>query len=120
MTQVGLGVYIKGYGKFDKLVNGGSNNEAEFMALIWGMEMAINLGFKYVKFFMDSKIVENRACGHRPKGKWENPRMNKFQDKVLLLKTKFETCYFNWIPRENNYVADELSKKAINNFLRAG
>ena len=77
VSEVGLGVYIPsinfGDGKKEK---GISNNEAEFKALIWGMNIAIEKGIKKAEFLMDSKIVVNRANGRRPtKAKWKNERM---------------------------------------------
>jgi ribonuclease HI len=115
VKEVGLGVFIpvlyKGY---CKKTNGISNNEAEFKALILGMKIAIKKEFKFVKFFLDSKIVVNRANGLRPsKPEWKNERMDKFQDEVLELKKKFEEVSFEWVPREDNAMADYYSKLAI-------
>ncbi len=111
VKEVGLGVFIPsinwGNGKQTK---GISNNEAEFKALIWGMEIAIEKGLKNCRFNMDSKIVRNRANGRRPKGKWQNARMDAFQDRVFELRKSFDSIIFNWIPREQNATADYYSK----------
>jgi len=111
VKEVGLGVYIPSlnYGN-GKRTKGISNNEAEFKALIWGMELAIEKGLKNCRFNMDSKIVVNRANGRRPKGKWQNSRMDAFQDTVFKLRKSFYTVSFNWIPREKNSTADYYSK----------
>lgn len=119
--EVGLGIYCQ-HPKINiaERVAGKSNNEAEFMALIRGMQEAIRLNLKVVDFFSDSKIVINRASvfikdgvpSHRPKGKYRNTRMDKFQDEVLRLRICFDQVHFYWIPREQNYKADELSKIA--------
>lgn len=111
VSKVGLGVHIPGIKNYSQITEGKSNNEAEFMALIWGVKLAINLGLRKVKFLLDSKIVYKRANGNRPWGKWENPRMNAFQDELNeLIKGNFDHIEFKWIPREKNYVADDLSK----------
>lgn len=113
VEKVAIAFFIKEKGiKKSKVCQGGSNNEAEFMALIWGMEEAIKMGIKKVKFLMDSKIVANRANGHLPTGKFWNERMNAFQEKVLELATQFEEVKFKWIPREANRVADTLTYRA--------
>ena len=115
VKEVGLGLYIPdlSFGK-GKKVKGISNNEAEFKALIWGMETAIGKGLKICRFNMDSKIVVNRANGRRPKkAKFKNVRMDAFQDEVLELRKSFDSVIFNWIPREKNSTADYYSKLAI-------
>lgn len=112
VKKVALGVYFKEKQvKKCKVCDGGSNNEAEFMALIWAMEEAIKMGIKRARFLMDSKIVANRANGHLPTGKYWNERMNAFQDKVMDLAAQFEDAEFKWIPREANRVADSLTYK---------
>ena len=114
VKEVGLGLYIPSI-KFGegKKVKGISNNEAEFKALIWGMEIAIEKGLKNVRFNMDSKIVVNRANGARPKKlKYQNLRMDAFQDTVFELKKKFDDVSFKWIPREKNTTADYYSNIA--------
>lgn len=114
VKEVGLGIYIPQINFGDgKRVNGISNNEAEFKALIWGMEIAIKKGVKRAEFFMDSKIVVNRANGSRPtKLKFKNERMDAFQDKVFELRENFDEIYFEWIPREKNLTADYYSNLA--------
>ena len=115
VKEVGLGFYIKelkvGAGK---KTNGISNNEAEFKALIWCMKFLISKEVKKVCFYLDSKIVVNRANGKRPKKlKYKNERMDAFQDDVLNLSKKFEYTKFKWVPREENKEADYFSKKYI-------
>lgn len=113
VKEVGLGMYIPqiGYGD-SKRDTGISNNEAEFKALIWAMTTAIDRGITKAVFYLDSKIVVNRAKGKRPGGKWKNERMDAFQTTVLELKKQFEDVRFQWIPREQNDTADYYSNLA--------
>lgn len=114
VKEVGLGMYIPDIQFGDcKKTEGISNNEAEFKALIWAMETAIEKGIKEARFCMDSKIIYNRAIGKRPiSKKFRNERMDAFQDKVLELAKKFDYIIFRWIPREENSIADFYSKEA--------
>lgn len=115
VTKVGLGVWIPALNQsYYKQVNGLSNNEAEFKALIYGMELAKTLGLKRVTFCCDSQVIINRALGiTRPtKAKRKNERMDEFQDTVFQLKKSFEQTLFKWIPRGQNVKADQLSKMA--------
>ena len=130
VSEVGIGVYIKSnliiktHNKITEVktatyhkekMEGISNNEAEFKALIKGMELCIKLNINKgeVIFKLDSKIVTNRANGARPiKAKWKNDRMDDFQDRVFELKENFEKISFEWVPREKNEMSDKLSKEA--------
>lgn len=119
ITHVGLGVYIPSEKiSIAKRVEGGSNNEGEFLALILAMETCIEKGFKIATFHMDSRIVCNRARGYKPSHKYKNGRMDRLQYQVLALSMKFDECIFIWINRDKNYKADELSKKALNKVYR--
>ena len=113
VKEVGLGLYIpsEDYGDAKK-VKGISNNEAEFKALIWGMETCIEQGLTEVRFNMDSQIVVNRANGRRAKGKHQNSRMDAFQDRVIGLTGAFKQVEFKHIPREQNEIADHYSNLA--------
>lgn len=123
VREVGLGVFCQNPKiNISEKVSGGSNNEAEFLALMRGMEEAIKLNLKSVHFFLDSMIVVNRAtCPPRkngkpyrkPQGKQRNERMDAYQNDVLELCKSFDSIKFSWIPREQNQEADFLSKKSL-------
>lgn len=123
VKTVGLGVFCaEPRIKISEVVSGGSSNEAEFFALLRGMEEAIRLGLRDVHFFSDSKIVVNRASRprkkngkpyRRPRGKNKNERMDAYQDEVLELCKSFDSVKFTWIPREENMRADLLSKESL-------
>lgn len=115
VKEVRLGVWIphlkQGY---SRRVSGISNNEAEFKALILAMKAALKLGYFFVRFNLDSKIVINRALGRRPsKAKFRNERMDAFQEEVLDLSDQFKVAEFRWVPREANTMADYYSKKRV-------
>jgi ribonuclease HI len=115
VTHCGIGVYCKELGiAYAERIKAISNNEAEFHALIKGMELLIEKGTKNAIFNMDSMIVVNRANEKgKKKGRTKNGRMNDFQDIVVCLKRWFDYVDFIWIPREQNIDADKLSKKFI-------
>lgn len=115
VKEVGLGIVIEEINrtKVYEKTDGISNNEAEFKALIKGMKLCIRKGIKRAVFHCDSQIIINRANGRRPiKSKFQNERMDKFQEEVLSLAQEFDYCEFKWIPREENILADNLSKEA--------
>ena len=115
VKEVGVGILIQSNLFVSERLEGKSNNEAEFKALIKAMELCLEEGVSHAIFHLDSQIVYNRALGKKPrKRKHQNERMDAFQEEVLKLKSKFDKVEFEWVPREQNTVADELSKKACN------
>jgi ribonuclease HI len=93
-----------------KLPNKGTNNIAEYTALLTGISKALELGWKHVMIEGDSKLVINQV-----KGSW---KINKEHLKSLCAQvvkelSKFDSYTINWIPREKNSVADELASKAL-------
>lgn len=115
VSIVGIGIHIP-----DKKINiarrldGGSNNEAEFLALIHACIVAQKAKIKKPFFHLDSQIVVNRANGARPtKIKFYNGRMNMLQDILLGLLQNFQDWKIEWIPREENGIADSLSKQGL-------
>lgn len=119
VKEIGIGIFIPemDFKHAQKMV-GGSNNEAEFKALITAMRYLSDKGVKYANFYMDSMIVRNRAARgyikQHKKAKNQNERMDRFQQIVIDLSANFEHITFNWIPREKNETADFLSKQAVN------
>lgn len=89
-----------------------TNNIAEHYALYLGLKHALTLDYKKISVFGDSKMVINQMAGifsidrTKPYGKYATDNMNL---KYELLE-KDRKLFFNWIPRELNSIADELSK----------
>lgn len=118
VSEVGVGVFCQEREIYHtEKMRGISNNEAEFKALICAMKLLLERGEENVQFYLDSRIVVNRAMRPYVKKtkKLKDPtvRMNNFQQKVLDLAEQFNSVHFKWIPREENTVADELSKQSI-------
>ena len=113
VKQITVGIYCPEKNiRLSRKLKGISNNEAEFIALIQAMRHCLKNKFRSVHFKLDSSVVVNRANGSRPKGKNENRRMDSFQNRVLELASYFDDVIFELIPREENYIADELSNQA--------
>lgn len=118
VTKVGIGIYIpeKNF-EFSKVIDGLSNNEAEFKALIIAMKILVHNNVTCANFFSDSKIIVDRASRGfikvQKKKKHINERMNNFQKEVMELEKNFVHITFTWIPREENERADILSKQCM-------
>lgn len=90
-------------------VSHGTNNEAEYLAVIKLLESAISIGIKDIVVTGDSQLIINQI-----NGKWQAGE--KFKDmlsKVHSLSAQFNNIKFEWIAREKNKRADALSKRGL-------
>ncbi len=87
-----------------------TNNESEYLALIKGVEVLIDLNLLNVEIFSDSELVVKQVSGEY---KIKNERMKKLN---FHLKNKLHQLH-NWslthVKRDKNIRADELSKEGL-------
>lgn len=109
----GAGVYVKiGNGithSFCFPIGRMSNHEAEFMALIHGLELCIKNNWNIVSFRTDSQAVESAVEKEFAKDK----RYTDLLDKALMLSKELDLFFIKWIPSKQNKKADELARQAI-------
>jgi ribonuclease HI len=84
-----------------------SNNGAEYGALIHGLRIAVSLGIKRLLAFGDSKVVIEQVNKD-----WDcvKDTMHAYCAEIRKLEGHFEGIEFQHVPRNNNIVADVLSK----------
>jgi ribonuclease HI len=89
-----------------EIIGTGTNNEAEYFALILLLETALKNGVEKMEIFGDSKLVVEQVSG-RWKVKAEN--LKPFSE---IAKDRFKKGNFtiSWIRRDKNTLADSLSK----------
>lgn len=115
----GYGVYISENDKCIKEISGFieksqevSNNVAEYLALVKALEWLRenNLNEKLILIKGDSKLVINQMNNvwKIRFGLYKNYAM-----KARKLLSYFSNTYFKWIPRDDNWRADELSKAEL-------
>lgn len=88
----------------------GTNNEAEYQALILAMERCIELGLTRAHFHTDSQLMERQLNGIY---KIKEPRMAQFARRVQELKKAFDRFQITSIRREFNKRADELANLGL-------
>jgi len=122
---IGVAVYIENelsqrHAKAIKYKNG-TNNIAEYLALIKALEVAIKLSEQYNKniyIFGDSQLVINQTIGA---WKVKKEHLNKYNNKAKELfrelrekqKSKGLKTKLKWVQRNNNKIADAYSKSAL-------
>jgi ribonuclease HI len=87
-----------------------TNNQAEYQAIISGLEKAISLGAKNVTIKSDSELVVNQINGRY---KIKNTALRPLYQKVVRLAGSLESLSVSYIPREQNSEADALANKAL-------
>ena len=86
-----------------------TNNEAEYEGILTGLRLEKALGMKNLLVQSDSKLVVEQI-----KGEYETKeeRMQKYLRLTRHLTHKFDKVEFVQVPRNQNVLADEISKLA--------
>lgn len=87
-----------------------TNNEAEYRALILGLERALALGARHVTVRADSELVVKQVLGAYAVKK---PHLEPLHARVTALLARFEGHTITHVRREHNRRADELATAAI-------
>ncbi len=95
---------------FSEFIGNATNNEAEYGALIRGLEESLKLDIMDIDIFADSELVVKQING---KYKVKNERMQKLYSKAISLFANFNSWSLAHIPREKNSIADKLSKDGM-------
>ncbi|KAL2247787.1 UNVERIFIED_CONTAM: hypothetical protein Sindi_2631000 [Sesamum indicum] len=84
-----------------------TNNEAEYEALVLGLELAYEAGARDMEVFTDSQLIAMQI-----EGTYETRErtMTQYKEIVQRLMGKFSRCFVLQVPRIKNDKADALSK----------
>jgi ribonuclease HI len=103
--------------ELSRFIDDATNNEAEYQALIRGLQAAEDLGFKDLQIFLDSELVVKQVRGEY---RVKNPRLQKLFREVMSRLQRFEDYAIVQVGREHNKQADRLANDAIDRGLRGG
>ena len=98
------------------LTEDSTNNVAEYTALIKVLEYLVTNNFLEDKIIVrgDSQLVIRQLLGIYAV---RSDRIRALYNRAIQLVVKFKNIKFEWIPREYNTEADELSHKAYEEYL---
>ena len=86
-----------------------TNNVAEYMALIRGMEEALAMGADSIHLRTDSELLAFQLAGAY---KVKAPHLRQLNESVRALVDKFRAVSLTRVPRGENAQADALAAKA--------
>ena len=112
-----IGVVI--FGKDEKIlieykefIGLGTNNQAEYKAIIKALELAKKFDGKMLHLFSDSELVIKQLKGLY---KVKNPDLSNLYEKIKILVKDYEKVNYSNVKRSNKYVslADSLVNRAM-------
>lgn len=92
----------------------GTNNAAEYKALLLAMEKARDMGAGSLVINSDSELVVNQLNGRY---RVKEPRLQELYFKAVGLIGEFEDFSIVHVPREENRRADMLANKALDEYI---
>jgi len=110
---IGVVIYKDGelFKKVSEAIGYGTNNIAEYKALIRGLEEVKKINPERVDIYCDSQLVVKQLNKkYKVKDKGIIPLNNKVNEICQTIPGKI---YFIWDRRDNNSLADSLAKKAL-------
>ncbi|RLG08440.1 MAG: ribonuclease H [Thaumarchaeota archaeon] len=101
--------------KFSKFIGFGTNNEAEYHALIEALRRAIHLNAEKIELYSDSELVVKQVKGVYSV---KDEKLKRLHLKCVELLKNFKEFEIKYIPRELNVEADRLANDAIAKYLK--
>ena len=92
----------------------GTNNEAEYKALIKALAYLVTEGTLAVKIHTDSQLVANQMNGL---WKVKDPKLRILHSEAKKLASLIPAFEIEYIPRERNTEADGLANEAIDRYF---
>jgi ribonuclease HI len=107
--------------KLSKAIGRTTNNVAEYQAVIEALQWIVNnlameqFGIGTIVFFLDSKLVVNQLNGFF---KIKDSHLRELLLTVRELEAKVRgNIFYQLIPREKNFLADQLVNQCLDNCL---
>lgn len=97
-----------------KYLGSQTNNYAEYMGLLLGLQRALVFGAREVEVFADSELMIRQLQGRY---QVRAPNLRPLFEEARALLKNFTRVSLKHIPREKNAAADEMSNRAIDEEL---
>jgi len=110
---IGIVIYKDGelFTRISEAIGYGTNNIAEYKALIRGLEEVKKINPERIDVYCDSQLVVKQINKkYKVKNKGIIPLFNRVEEIIRTIPGKI---YFIWDRRDNNFMADGLAKRAL-------
>ncbi len=107
--EMGIGIYFEDGTEISEAVGEGTNNEAEYIALQRALEEVCSRGMENAVIHTDSQLLANQINGE---WKIKSATSRKYVPRIISMMRDMNVR-LEWLPREQNRMADKLSKKAL-------
>ncbi len=99
--------------KGGKYLGKGTNNLAEYQALILGLKIALELGIKNLVCFLDSELLVKQLNGLY---KVKSPNLIKSFADIKKMERQFDYIKYEHVKREKNSEADAMVNLTLDKF----
>ena len=96
--------------RFSDYLDDATNNEAEYSALIRGLEVGLELNIINIVIYADSELVVKQINGDY---KVKHERMKPLHRKAIALLCQYSNWSLQPVFRDDNTTADKLSKEGM-------
>ncbi len=93
-----------------RLLPDGTNNQAEYQALLAGLSAALETGVKILVIRADSELMIRQLSGRY---RVRNPGLIPLYEKAVQLISGFESVRLEHVPRSENTHADRMANEAL-------
>ncbi|MFC1559576.1 ribonuclease HI family protein [Candidatus Margulisiibacteriota bacterium] len=116
-----IGVVIKDgdkvLGEIGAYIGKTTNNVAEYLSLIRGLEEVLTRGHKKADFFSDSELLVKQLSGEY---RVKNEGLIPLHYHILSLIERMDSFSIKHVTRDKNAHADKLANQALDIHLKAG
>ena len=109
----GAGAVLQANGhtrRFAKGLVDGTNNVAEYEAMLLGVTKAKEAGATHLRAYTDSELVVKQLNGLYAVN---NPVLKRLRDQIRAVAAAFAVCEFAHVFREDNFKADLAANKGV-------
>ena len=109
----GVGVVFMdptGVRQFSKYLGETTNNVAEYLALVYALQEAMQAGYAALTVKTDSELLARQVNGQY---RVRDGQLRLFHDLALHLAQGFRQCRVEHVPRTENRLADRLAGQAV-------
>lgn len=111
--QIGIGCIVRTDNRTwtdSQQLGHGTNNEAEYRALICGLELAREEGCTSLEVAGDSELIVRQVQGEYDVNE---SNLRRLRDRVMSLVDEMDEFTIHHVPREANQRADKLADQAL-------